>query len=616
MKLGCDGNNPCKTCRQKGLDCQFSRLQSKVATAKKDSLCPTENVESGEQRAGLTSAITAPKTTQDTPSSDRGSIKFLLNSGTASFVECFRFPSQNKRQNLFHFSNNRTGSSDSNIHDFFGNRGENGSTFSDLFDDESLLRFLSSPFSEVQMHGDDMFAPLFMDQNYAGTVPMNTITFPGEWEPASVQSSALVQTILEKAIALQISAQEQTDIQHHLNFLFTPSKITELVNLYFEFWHPHCPIVHQPSFSIDTAPIPLLLAVSLMGAMYSQVEREVNTAKVLLDLAELVIYSQEDLTDELEIKQMLRASTILADQKVSISPLTFPHLHAAYLMVVIQFWAGNMAARKRAYETRFGVVVKIGRRLGLTKVRHDLDDIVDEGLWIQKESNIRLISMMTLLDCAFSFFVNFSCRLTLFEMKFDLPCEEIFFSSLHPFQERSFTFSRRITVYEAFQSLFPQQKLTSDMTNSGKKSNPLGLNPMDMFILIHLLYVYTLTHITLFSTSFPHTRPSSPNLSDTCTPGTATGVAPNLPTSTDTTLTLIKAALSCWCSLWTAIRSNIPRYAWTSLGFFRNGYNYWLVTQLLINNRGSADLMKGMEVGCEDTLKALKGLLMEGVGEG
>jgi hypothetical protein len=52
------------------------------------------------------------------------------------------------------------------------------------------------------------------------------------------------------------------------------------------------------------------------------------------------------------------------------------------------------------------------------------------------------------------------------------------------------------------------------------------------------------------------------------------------------------------------------------LGFFRNGYNYWLVTQLLINNRGSADLMKGMEVGCEDTLKGLKGLLKEGVGEG
>jgi hypothetical protein len=236
---------------------------------------------------------------------------------------------------------------------------------------------------------------------------------------------------------------------------------------------------------------------------------------------------------------------------------------------------------------------------------------------------------MTLLDCAFSFFANFPCRLTLSEMKFDLPCEEIYFSSPHPFSVHSFTFSRRITVLEAFQSLFPQQKSTNPTINSGKKANPLGLNPMDMFILIHstsnsflddlqfseliieiVLYVYTLTHITLFSSSLPpqSTRQSSPNLSGTSTPGGP----PASSTTSDSNLTLIKAALSRWRSLWTAIRSNMPSHAWASLGFFRNGYNYWLVTQLLINNKGSVDLMMGMEVGCEDTLKQLKGLLREG----
>lgn len=342
----------------------------------------------------------ASKPNQDKePSSDRGSIKFLLNSGTASFVECFRFPSENERRNLFNFRSTRAGSTDSNIRDFFGNASESGSTFSDpfedepidwsLFEDENLLRFLSSPFSEVQMQSDDMFAPLFMDSNYAGSVPMNRLAFPTEWEPASVQSSAMIQLILEKSGSLQLSPQEQADIQQHLNFLFTPSKITKMVNLYFEFWHPHCPIIHQPTFNIDTAPIPLLIAVTLMGAMYSQADREVNTAKVLLDLAELVIYSVDDLTDEFEIRQMLRASNRPSEQSVTSSPTTFAHLHAAYLMVVVQFWAGNMVSRKRAIETRFGIVVKIARRLGLTKARHELDDSVDESLWIQKESQIR-----------------------------------------------------------------------------------------------------------------------------------------------------------------------------------------------------------------------------------
>jgi hypothetical protein len=74
----------------------------------------------------------------------------------------------------------------------------------------------------------------------------------------------------------------------------------------------------------------------------------------------------------------------------------------------------------------------------------------------------------------------------------------------------------------------------------------------------------------------------------------------------------IKGALSRWRVLWTAIRASIPSSAWASLGFFRNGYNYWLVTQLLINNKGSVDVMMGMEVNCEDTLKQLKGLLKDG----
>jgi hypothetical protein len=116
-----------------------------------------------------------------------------------------------------------------------------------------------------------------------------------------------------------------------------------------------------------------------------------------------------------------------------------------------------------------------------------------------------------------------------------------------------------------------------------------------------VLYVYAHTQVTLFSSSMPRT----PGGSGVSTPTGPTGSSP------DTNLTLIRAALSRWRSLWTTIRSNIPNHAWASLGFFRNGYNYWLVTQLLINNKGSVEVMMGMEVGCEDTLKQLKGLLKD-----
>jgi hypothetical protein len=109
------------------------------------------------------------------------------------------------------------------------------------------------------------------------------------------------------------------------------------------------------------------------------------------------------------------------------------------------------------------------------------------------------MNIMTLLDCAFSFFANFPCRLSVSEMKFDLPCEEQFFASCHPFVEPNFTPSRRLTTYEAFQSLFgPKANLVPVQE---KKSNPLGLNPMDMFILIHRTLPFLLPYQALLTLS-------------------------------------------------------------------------------------------------------------------
>jgi len=56
----------------------------------------------------------------------------------------------------------------------------------------------------------------------------------------------------------------------------------------------------------------------------------------------------------------------------------------------------------------------------------------------------------------------------------------------------------------------------------------------------------------------------------------------------------------------------MPRAEWDSIGFFSNGHNYWLVTQLLISNKGSVEVLRGMEVGCGDALKQLRGLLRDG----
>lgn len=254
---------------------------------------------------------------------------------------------------------------------FFGNRSESGSAFSDpfeeeqidwkIFEDENLLRFLSGPTMENQFQQEEIYAPVYLDPSFASHDQQlhHPVHIPEPWEPPSPQSAAISQAILDRTVALNLTHAEQADIHQHLNYLFIPSRIDKLVGLYFEYWHPHCPILHQPSFRIDMVPFPLLMPVCLMGAMYSPIDREVSSAKVLLDLSEMAVYSMDDLTDDAEIRHAMRtAAGLPSHQPDLMSPLTLQNLQTAFLMVCVQFWAGNPIARKRATE-QFGIVVKV-----------------------------------------------------------------------------------------------------------------------------------------------------------------------------------------------------------------------------------------------------------------
>lgn len=402
MKLGCDGARPCNTCSYKGIECTFSKLQSKLSSKKQEEnrkFIPTE-VRRLHTDTPLPEALfpPTPKSWQEsaaTPSSDRGSIKFLLNSGTASFIECFRFPPPTEGRDIFNLRNGSNndpsfyGSTDANPNAYPEALGSGKQIHWPVLPDDSFHRFLGHSGESVPMQ-TDIFTPLFMHPNFAHAGPVSSTIGPGEWEPASAQSVAILQALLGQCASLNLNEQEQADISQHLNYLFVPSKIEKSINSYFELWHPHCPMVHRPSFTIESTPIPLLIAMTLMGAMYSQVEHEVDSCKVALDIAELFIYSIDDFTDHFEIQQMLKFSSTPAQTQASMpSYLALKNLQAAYLIIVVQTWAGNSAARKRAMEARFSTVIKVARRLGLTKARHSLQDGREEGLWIEKESQIR-----------------------------------------------------------------------------------------------------------------------------------------------------------------------------------------------------------------------------------
>lgn len=79
----------------------------------------------------------------------------------------------------------------------------------------------------------------------------------------------------------------------------------------------------------------------------------------------------------------------------------------------------------------------------------------------------------------------------------------------------------------------------------------------------------------------------------------------------DSILTAIRTALSRWRDQWVTLRNQIPTDEWASMGFYKNGYNFWLVSCLLTTKKESVDVVMQMEVNCEDKLEKLKVLLMD-----
>ncbi|KGO75953.1 Zinc finger, C2H2 [Penicillium italicum] len=584
MKLRCDGKSPCGSCQKRNLLCNNERT-------------------AGASHLQIEQEVSVKPEVCDEPSSDRGSIKFLLNGGTDSFTETFRLPPRSDRRRSLNYHNTNgfeqlQGTRVS--YDIDTARPEYGSGLIDShslepqFFQDTFLDLFHGPFGDANKFTANTFRT--GELRYQSVIPpgQHPTTLPGDppiFEPERPFATTLIQLISTQAWQVPLDPKAQEELSANLNFLLTTARIRKYVGLYFKYWQPNCAII-PIFFDPETVPLPLLAAVVFMGAMYSNEQREVYVAKRVLDFAEIFIFANDVFSVESEISATFTGIGRFDEAKGDWD--WFQKFQAGLIITIVQYWAGNHLSRNRAMENRFGEIVNAARRIELVKARHLPDDQVLEHLWIQKESRIRTISMISLLDCAFLFFQNFPCRLTHTEMDFDLPCDESLFFSDHPFAEPNFRFSRGLRVSEAFEHLFDE----------AAESNPMDLTVLDMFILIHILFSYINTHMTLLGSlirmrNFKGTRKSAGvGAKDTTVPE-------------DSIIVAIRAALSRWREYWVALRNGVTNDKWASMGFYKNGYNFWLVSQLLITRKDAVDVVMQMEVHCEDKLKKLNVLLLD-----
>ncbi|RKF63086.1 C2H2 finger domain protein [Erysiphe neolycopersici] len=137
----------------------------------------------------------------------RGSINFLLNGGTNSFIDCFRFPPPAEQRNLYSHSHQQPGTDI--LGQFSGS--ESVSYESDLTNwpnvgNYNFLNFGSNSFPNFPCE-------------ISPTSQMNL----RDWEAPSVQSSGNAQCIRDRATMIYANPQQQTEMDPHLNYIFAPS---------------------------------------------------------------------------------------------------------------------------------------------------------------------------------------------------------------------------------------------------------------------------------------------------------------------------------------------------------------------------------------------------------
>jgi hypothetical protein len=258
------------------------------------------------------------------------------------------------------------------------------------FFQDTFLDFFNGPFGDGQRPMDDPYSTgelgyqtvMPQVQNPGLALPTDQTIF----EPERPFALALIQSILTRAWQVPLDPKAQQEISSNLNFVLTTARIRKFISLYFKYWQPSCAMLHV-SFDPETVPLPLLAAVTFMGAMYSSDQREAYVAKRVLDFAELFVFSSDVFSAESEVGTVFSGGGCYQDE--TNDWIKFQNCQAGFIILLAQYWAGSRVSRYRAMENRFSEVVKVARRMKLIKARHLPDDQIQEHLWIQKECRIR-----------------------------------------------------------------------------------------------------------------------------------------------------------------------------------------------------------------------------------
>ncbi|GFG07768.1 hypothetical protein IFM61392_05026 [Aspergillus lentulus] len=240
----------------------------------------------------------------------------------------------------------------------------------------------------------------------------------------------LRRTITTKSDKTIIKLDWSPAVQQSCSDFFSASNMRRFLEYFWSLWYPNCPIVHRPSFDLETARTALLCVMLIIGACLSPHEGDAQAAKMWLDSVEEMVFNDEAFME----KETSDTSSGQLYDKAEWMKKRVECIQSAYLVCSLQKREGSVEAQGRVRRYRHAALVMLARDIGLESATHrNLRlDSPSESWWRQfviEEELIRTLTFVFLIDAAMAIFHHTPPRMVVSELKMDMACPESCFQA-------------------------------------------------------------------------------------------------------------------------------------------------------------------------------------------
>ncbi|KAL2131977.1 hypothetical protein VTI74DRAFT_4378 [Chaetomium olivicolor] len=478
-KLSCDGSLSCARCKSRQVTCTYSRLQARSDDA---GMSSPSTLSASASTSSVGTSSTAATLADDDNTKDENTkipVSFLLsltNPDADSMVSAFRdepgrdddAPSVDLHPETTHLTPSPSPDTDPTPTD--------GLFFSWVFG---------------QMYSDDAHPSPEFNFNLPNLppLPLNAIPSPSTIDPALEPILTSLSTLHSTLVSTDSTYDGTFDASLAAQ-VFTLSNRAAFIPAYFRHTHRDLPLLHRPSFSVQTSSPALVLVVFLCGALYSPPRDCVLAIPRFFRIAEEYVFRR--LEDEVRLlKGGLGGDNLEGEEgegMVNVHELrVYETLQAAILIHGAQLMNNDAAGRRRNWTVRKPPLVEAVRGLGLTRARQM--QRVDWRRWVRDETRIRIATWTALADWQQCGMWHMPGMMTVHEMTGDMPSLPELWEANDAAEFEAVMASKGKDCWRRTASLAECMEALMAGSWSGIEGFPLkGLSMLDLFIFISTLH--------------------------------------------------------------------------------------------------------------------------------